>query len=101
MYVNSTHAVSDRKRESAVKKGQKASETAPWRLPIINTHDAFGGASGAVERGWECGLGWRSLRKGGLGGLGLYTSIEDVFLVREGIVGFAYAVLGERPHRIG
>lgn len=52
MYVYSTHAVSDRKRESAVKKG---------RLPTINTDDAFGGASGAVERGWECGVGWRSL----------------------------------------
>lgn len=44
------HAVSDRKREPAVRKGQKASETAPWRLPTINTHDAFGGASGVGMR---------------------------------------------------
>lgn len=38
--------------------------------------------------------------KGKEGGLGLYTSIEDVFDV-EGNMGFTHAVLGERPNRVG
>ena len=55
-----------------------------------------GGGAGVGMRG-----GLAQSVKGREGGLGLYTSIEDVFLLREWIVGFAYAVLGERPNRVG
>lgn len=53
-----------------------------------------GGGAGVGMRG-----GLAQSVKGREGGLGLYTSIEDVFDV-EGNRGFTHAVLGERPNRV-